>query len=43
MVFEVSASDGVDVVGTGTHESFIIEAETFINKIAEKTSQKASS
>jgi fluoroacetyl-CoA thioesterase len=43
LVFEVSASDGVDVISKGTHERFIIDAETFAKKISEKSNQKASS
>jgi fluoroacetyl-CoA thioesterase len=43
LVFEVSASDGVDVISKGIHERFIIEAETFVKKIVEKTTQKVPS
>ena len=43
LVFEVSASDGIDVVSKGTHERFIIDAATFEKKIAEKASQKVPS
>ena len=43
LVFEVSASDGVDVISKGTHERFIIDAQTFAKKIAEKADQKVSS
>lgn len=39
LVFEVSASDGIDVVSRGTHERFVIDAATFEKKIAEKASQ----
>ena len=43
LVFEVSASDGIDVISKGTHERFIIDAETFVKKIVEKTTQKVPS
>lgn len=43
LVFEVSASDGIDVVSKGTHERFIIDAATFEKKIAEKASRKVTS
>ena len=43
LVFEVSASDGIDVVSKGTHERFIIDAAAFVKKIAEKSSPKVPS
>lgn len=36
LVFEVSASDGVDIIGTGRHERFVI----FDEKFQEKANQK---
>ena len=43
LVFEVPASDGIDSISRGTHERFVIDAATFVKKIAEKSSQKVSS
>lgn len=40
LVFQVSASDGVDIISKGTHERFIIDAQAFAKKIAEKANQK---
>jgi len=39
LVFQVAASDGIDVVSKGTHERFVIDAQKFKKKIAEKASQ----
>lgn len=36
LVFEVEASDGVDVISRGTHERFVIDAERFTQKIKRK-------
>jgi len=36
LVFEVEASDGVDVISRGTHERFIIDAGRFIQKVRQK-------
>jgi fluoroacetyl-CoA thioesterase len=36
LVFEVEASDGVDVISRGTHERFVINAEKFILKVKQK-------
>ena len=36
LVFEVEASDGVDVISRGTHERFIIDADRFARKAAVK-------
>lgn len=36
LVFEVEAGDGVDVISRGTHERFVIDAERFARKVAEK-------
>jgi fluoroacetyl-CoA thioesterase len=43
LLFKVTASDGVDVISKGTHERFIIDAQAFTKKIAEKANQKVSS
>ena len=43
LVFEVSASDGIDIVSKGTHERFVIDAGAFVKKIEEKSNQKVSS
>ena len=43
LVFEVSASDGIDLISKGTHERYIIDAAIFEKKIAEKASQKVPS
>jgi fluoroacetyl-CoA thioesterase len=37
LVFEIEASDGVDVISRGTHERFIIDAERFVQKVRQKT------
>jgi len=36
LVFEVEASDGVDVISRGTHERFVIDADRFMHKAAAK-------
>jgi fluoroacetyl-CoA thioesterase len=36
LVFEVEASDGVDVISRGTHERFIIDVERFVQKVRQK-------
>jgi len=36
LVFEVEASDGVDVISRGTHERFVIDAEKFVQKAEQK-------
>jgi fluoroacetyl-CoA thioesterase len=36
LVFEVEASDGVDVISRGTHERFVINAEKFALKAQQK-------
>ena len=43
LVFEVSASDGIDVISKGLHERFVIDAQKFVEKVAEKTTQEVSS
>jgi len=43
LVFEVSASDGVDVISKGIHERFVVDAKKFENKLVEKSNQKVSS
>ena len=39
LVFEVEASDGVDVISRGRHERFVIDAERFTRKANEKSAQ----
>lgn len=39
LVFEVEASDGVDVISRGTHERFVIFAEKFGDKVRQKLSR----
>jgi fluoroacetyl-CoA thioesterase len=36
LTFSVSAEDGVDQISTGTHERFVIDAESFTNKVLSK-------
>ena len=36
LVFETELDDGVDVISTGTHERFIINAEKFKRKVTDK-------
>ena len=36
LVFDVAVDDGVDVIGKGTHERFIINAEKFNRKVKRK-------
>jgi len=36
LVFEVEARDGVDLISRGTHERFVIDAERFTRKVADK-------
>jgi fluoroacetyl-CoA thioesterase len=36
LVFKVEASDGVDSIGKGTHERFVINADRFNAKVTEK-------
>ena len=36
LVFEVSASDEVEVIGQGTHERFIVDRERFEKRVREK-------
>lgn len=38
LVFEVEASDGVDVISRGTHERFVILAAKFGDKVRQKRS-----
>lgn len=37
LYFTVSAHDGVDMITEGTHERFVIDAERFCAKVAEKS------
>ncbi len=43
LVFDVSASDGIDLISKGMHERFIVDAATFEKKINEKALQKVPS
>lgn len=36
LLFEVTASDGVDTIGKGTHERFIVDAVKFMGKASSK-------
>ncbi len=36
LTFSVSAEDGVDQISSGTHERFVINAESFNNKVLRK-------
>lgn len=36
LVFELEASDGVDIIGRGTHERFVINAESFTQSAERK-------
>ncbi len=36
LVFEVSAADPVEVIGSGTHERFIVDRDRFEQKVREK-------
>jgi fluoroacetyl-CoA thioesterase len=36
LVFDVSVDDGVDTIGKGTHERFIIDSEKFNQKVKRK-------
>jgi len=36
LTFSVRAHDGVDPIGEGTHERFVIDRERFVRKVAEK-------
>ena len=36
LVFEVSADDGVDTIGRGTHERFVIDERRFSKRAAQK-------
>lgn len=40
--FEIEAHDEIEVVGRGTHERFIIDADRFEERIREKSNRKAS-
>ncbi len=36
IVFEITASDEVEVIGTAIHERFIVNSEKFLNKVESK-------
>ncbi|MET0789948.1 MAG: thioesterase family protein [Polyangiaceae bacterium] len=37
LTFRVSAHDGVDAIGEGTHERVVIQTERFLQKVAKKS------
>ena len=37
LVFKFTANDGIDAICNGSHERFVINAEKFVGKLAEKT------
>jgi fluoroacetyl-CoA thioesterase len=37
--FQIESHDGVDVISTGTHERFIVDADRFAEKAMKKTEQ----
>ena len=39
LTFSLSADDGIDKISEGTHERFVIDAQKFNSKVAEKTSR----
>ena len=39
LVFDVEASDGVDVISRGRHERFVIDAERFVQRMARKSGE----
>jgi len=40
LVFEVEARDDVDLIGTGTHERFIVKLDSFFKKAESKSTKK---
>lgn len=43
LVFSIVADDGIDKISEGTHERFIIDADKFNRKVAEKANKGAAS
>ena len=41
--FRVSAHDGVEKIGEGTHQRVLIQPQRFLQKVAQKMAQKAAS
>jgi predicted thioesterase len=41
LVFDVSASDEVEVIGDGTHERFIVDRERFEQRVRDKQAKWA--
>ena len=41
LVFEVEASDGVDVISRGRHERFVIDRARFVERVARKSDAAA--
>jgi fluoroacetyl-CoA thioesterase len=35
--FEIEAHDGIDLIGKGTHERFVVEREKFLARLGQKT------
>lgn len=43
LVFQVQAHDGVDKIGDGTHERFLISVDRFISRAREKSTRRNTS
>jgi fluoroacetyl-CoA thioesterase len=41
LVFAVKAHDGVDAIGEGRHERFVIDRDRFVRKVQEKAARNA--
>jgi fluoroacetyl-CoA thioesterase len=41
LTFKIEARDDADVISTGRHERFVIEAERFASRIADKAAKRA--
>ena len=41
LVFSIAADDGIDTISKGTHERFIIDADKFNRKVADKADKAA--
>ena len=39
LVFSIAADDGIDTISKGTHERFIIDADKFNRKVADKANK----
>ena len=40
LMFDIEASDGVDLIGQGSHERFVIDAENFSQQAAQKSTHQ---